>query len=131
MRKFETLSLTMVLAVAGALSGCDRKEDKGWDSAGAPTRVCVDQQGRRVPEDQCGAPRTTGGGVSPFLWYYLGTLGRGSYAPGYGGLVGGGSYRPSPSVSYGAAPAEGGIARGGFGATAHSFGGLGGEGAGE
>ncbi len=130
MRKFEPLSLTIVLAVAGALSGCDRHEDKGWDAAGEPTRVCVDQQGKRVPESQCGAEHT-GGGVSPFLWYYLGTLGRGAYAPGYGGLVGGGSYRPTPGVAYGAAPAAGGILRGGFGGTAHSFGGVGGEGVGE
>ena len=130
MRSFETLSLTMVLAVAGALSGCDRQEDKGWDSAAQPTRVCVDQQGKRVPENEC-ATQHTGVGVSPFLWYYLGTLGRGSYAPSYGGMVTGGSYRASPGVSYGAAPAAGGIVRGGFGGTAHSFGGLGGEGAGE
>lgn len=130
MRKFETLSLTMVLAVAGALTGCDRREDKGWDAAGEPSRVCVDQQGKRVPENEC-APAHTGGGVSPFLWYYLGTLNRGGYAPGYGGLVSGGSYRASPGLSYVAAPAEGGIARGGFGGTAHSFGRLGGEGAGE
>ncbi len=119
----------MVLAVAGAISGCDRPKDPGWDASAGPARVCVDQQGKRVPEDQC-MQGHAGGGVSPFLWYYLGSLGRGGYAPGYGGLVGGGSYQPRPGVIYGAVPPSG-IVRGGFGATARSFGGLGGFGAGE
>jgi hypothetical protein len=127
--KFEGLRLTMVLTVAGALSGCDQHKDQGWEASAGPTRVCVDQQGKRVPEDQCAANRPAGG-VSPFLWYYLGSLNRGGYAPAYGGVVGGGSYQPRPGVVYGALP-PGGIARGGFGATARSFGGLGGFGAGE
>jgi hypothetical protein len=127
MKKFEGLGLTTVLAVSAAvLGGCDK--DNGWGAAQQPTRVCVDAQGHRVPEDQCERPH--GGGVSPFLWYYLGSLNRNYGAPGYGGVVTGGSFRPAPGVAYGFAPSTG-IARGGFGGTAGSFGGLGGEGAGE
>ena len=129
-KKFEYLNLTMVLAVAGAVSGCDRHKDQGWEASTGPTRVCVDQQGKRVSEDRCGTTRPVGGGVSPFLWYYLGSLNRGGYAPGYGGLVGGGSYQPRPGVAYGTLPPSG-ITRGGFGGTARSFGGFGGFGAGE
>jgi hypothetical protein len=126
MKKFESLGLTTVLAVSAAVLGaCDK--DNGWDSAQQPTRVCVDAQGHRVPEDQCARPHA--GGVSPFLWYYLGTLNRGYGVPGYGGLVGGGSFRAAPGTAYGFAPASG-ISRGGFGGTAGSFGGAG-EGAGE
>jgi hypothetical protein len=130
-KKFEGVSLTMALAVAGAVGGCDRDQNKDWQASNQPTRVCVDQQGHRVPENQCGQPVHTGGGVSPFLWYYLGTLGARSYVPAYGGAVSGGSFAPAAGVRYGAAPA-GGISRGGFGGTARSFGGVGGEaGAGE
>ena len=125
MRKFDRSSLAVVLAVAGAMSGCDR-QDRGWEAATGPTRVCADAQGRRVSDDQCATHRE-GGGVSPFLWYYLGTLNRGSGVPPVGGALTGGSYRPAAGVSYAAAPASG-IARGGFGATARSFGGVGGEG---
>jgi hypothetical protein len=129
MKKFDGASLTVALAVAGALSGCDQHQDNGWQASSGPTRVCVDQQGHRVADDQC-APQHQGGGVSPFLWYYLGTLNRSTGVPGYGGVVTGGAFTPSPGVRYGAAPASG-IARGGFGGTASSFGGVGGEGAGE
>lgn len=130
MTKFDSLSLATVLAVAAAVTaGCDDDKDKGWDAAAGPTRVCVDAQGKRVPENQCAVPRT-GGGVSPFLWYYLGAMtAQRNYVPGYGGVVGGGSFTPAAGTAYGMAPAEG-IARGGFGGTARSFGGVG-EGVGE
>ncbi len=127
MKKFEGLSLTMALAVAGVMSGCDRG-DNSWSDTGQASRVCVDQQNMRVREDKCETLVPVGGGISPYSWYYLGTLNRGLYAPGYGGTVSGGSYRASPGVSYAEAPAAGGIARGGFGATGES---IGGEGVGE
>lgn len=130
MKKFEGLGLSAVLAVAAAMSGCDRGGD--WQASVGPTRVCVDRNGHRVPDADC-APTAAGhggGGGNAFLWYYLGTLqGRSAGAPAVGGMVAGGSYRPEAGVSYRTAPA-GGIARGGFGATAESFGGAhgGGEG---
>jgi len=123
-KTLDGLSLTAVLAVSAAmLAGCD--QDNGWGDGQGPVRVCVDQQGRRVAEDQCATPRPGGG--NPFLWYYLGRLNRGAGVPAYGGAVSGGSYQASSGVSYGSAPAAG-ISRGGFGSTAEGFGG---EGAGE
>lgn len=113
------ISLVAVLLVSSALTaGCDRHNQE-W-SSGEPTRYCVDRQGRRVPDDQCG--RTyAGGGASPFLWYYLGSMaGRRSYVPAMGGYAAGGGYAPIAGVRYGA-PASGArgfsgaVARGGFG----------------
>lgn len=121
------LRLTAVLAVASAAAaGCERKDD--WQGSSNATRVCVDYQGHRVPDDQCAAPRPAGG-VSPFLWYYLGTQAarQGYGVPAVGGFVAGGGYTPQAGTAYTAAPATG-ISRGGFGGTARSFGGLGGGG---
>ena len=131
MKTFDHLTLATVLAVASAMvAGCDdHNTNNDWQASNGPTRVCVDKDGKRVADDQCAPVRTGGGGfgANPFLWYYLGTLNRGYGVPGYGGFVGGGSYQPAAGVSYGAAPAAG-IARGGFGGTAHSTGGAAGAG---
>ena len=77
-------SLVAVLLVSSALTAsCDRG-NQGW-SADGPTRYCVDRQDRRVAEDQCGR-RYAGGGTSPFLYYYLGSIaGRRSSVPRIGG----------------------------------------------
>ena len=120
------ISLVAVLLVSSALTAsCDRGNQE-W-SADGPTRYCVDQQGRRVPDEQCG--RTyAGGGVNPFLWYYLGSMaGRRSYVPAMGGYAAGGGYAPVAGVRYGA-PAFGG--RGFSGASSVARGGFGGIGAG-
>ena len=116
----KTFSLVAVLLVSSALAaGCDQGR-KEW-SADGPARFCVDQSGRRVPDDQCG--RSYAGGGNPFLWYYLGSMvGRRSYVPAMGGYAAGGGYAPVSGVRY-AAPAFGargfsgasGVARGGFG----------------
>ena len=124
-------SLVAVLLVSSALTGgCDRRNQE-W-SADGPTRYCVDQQGRRVPDGQCG--RTyAGGGASPFLWYYLGSMaGRRSYVPALGGSAAGGGYAPMGGVRYGA-PVFGGRGVSGAGSVARGgFGGIGaGMGAGE
>lgn len=128
MKAEKTFSLVAVLLVSSALtSGCDRKNQE-WSAAG-PTRYCVDQQGRRVPDDQCGRTHA-GGGVSPFLWYYLGSMaGRRSYVPALGGYAAGGGYAPIGGVRYGApvfgargVSAAGGVARGGFGVIAAGIG---------
>ena len=124
MKTEKTFSLVAVLLVSSALTaGCDRRNQE-W-SADGPTRYCVDQQGRRAPDDQCG--RTyAGGGVSPFLWYYLGSMaGRRSFVPAMGGFAAGGGYAPMGGVRY-AAPAFG--ARGFSGASGVSRGGFGGIG---
>lgn len=125
----KTFSLTAVLLVSSALAvGCERKEQE-WSAAG-PTRYCVDHEGRRAPDDQCG--RTyAGGGGNPFLWYYLGSMvGRRSYVPAMGGRASGGGYSPVGGVRYGAPALAargffGGVTRGGFGGVGAGLGGLG------
>ncbi|WP_375383022.1 hypothetical protein [uncultured Sphingomonas sp.] len=125
------LKITTALAATLLAAGCQR-QDNGW-TADRDTAICVDRSGKRVPDAQC--PRTAeaghGGGVSPFLWYYLG---RSSVVPYYGDPVRGGSFTGRAGTSYGRAPAEvamtrsAAISRGGFGSSAQ--GGEGGEGGG-
>lgn len=122
------LKLTTGLAAALLASGCDRPQDDGWTAA-RDTAVCTDRSGNRVPDDQCRRVAATGGhgGVSPFLWYFLA---RNAVIPPYGERVGGGSYARVAGRSYARAPVAtnvtraGAISRGGFGASADSFGGA-------
>ncbi len=123
------LKITTALAATLLAAGCQQQPDNGW-TADRDTAVCVDRAGKRVPDAQC--PRTAyagqSGGVSPFLWYYLG---RSASVPYYGEPVRGGSFAMRPGSSYSRAPAftavtrAGAISRGGFGSSAH-----GGEGGG-
>ena len=118
--------LTITTGVAAALlaGGCGQQSaDNGW-TADRDTAVCVDKQGKRVPDGQCPQQRvaSTGHiGASPFLWYYLGRM---SSVPYYGERVGGGSFAPSAGHSYFRAPSStamsrsSAISRGGFGASA-------------
>ncbi|MFV4649086.1 hypothetical protein ACNJUT_21075 [Mycobacterium tuberculosis] len=134
MKRFEGVKLTAVLAVsATVLAGCDRKDD--WQASStttnAPTRVCVDSAGKRVPDDQCPpqgqAVHSGGGGVgNAFLWYYIGSsMANRSYTvPPMGAPVSGGGFIPTAGVAYHAAP--GAVSRGGFGGIGRSFGGAGG-----
>lgn len=125
--------LTITTAIAAALlaTGCSEPEEDGW-TAQNDTAICTDREGKRVPDDQC--PRQAlvdgyhgGGGSSAFLWYFLG---RNSVIPPYGERVQGGSFSRAAGRSYGRAPSStfvtraGAISRGGFGASAHSFGGA-------
>lgn len=132
--------LTFTTGVAAALlaapfaAACSQQQDNGW-TADRDTAVCVDQQGRRVPDGQCPQQRqaVASSYASPFLWYYLG---RRSALPYYGDTVRGGSYAPTAGHSYFRAPAGtamarsassrgGSVTRGGFGASAHGAGGAG------
>jgi hypothetical protein len=123
-RKFEGVRLTAVVAVSAALASCGRGDD--WQASAGPARVCVDNQGRREPDQYCA---TNGGGSGTMhSWYYLSEPWvRSSGVPGVGAPVAGGSYMPVSGVGYRAAP-PGGVTRGGFGGTAE---GVGGHGAGE
>jgi hypothetical protein len=114
MKKLDGISLTAVLAAASAaLAACgDAGQDDAW-------RVCVDNQGRRIVDQQCPATGTTSSGSH---WYYM----RGA-APAIGGYVSGGSTSADDRVSYVSPPAEGGISRGGFGSTAGESGDGGGD----
>lgn len=110
------LSMTAAMAAALlALPGCSR--DKGWEEVTADndTAVCVDKEGKRVEDAQCMRQNTahSGGGVSPFLWYYLG---RNSRVPYYGDSVrdtrfAGGSYQARAGGNYMLAPSEANVTR--------------------
>jgi hypothetical protein len=120
------LKFTTALAAAVLAAGCGKSRDDadGW-VAQTDTAVCTDRSGNRVADNQC-ARHTHAGGVSPFLWYFLA---RNAVIPPYGERVRGGSYARMPGRGYGFAPATtqvtraGAISRGGFGASARSFGG--------
>lgn len=125
------LALTAALASAILLAACDRQND--WTTQ-RDTAVCVDQQGNRVPDSDCQSSATYaggyhgGGGGNAFLWYYLG---RHSAIPPYGERATGGSFTRTAGATYFHAPVStaftrsAAIARGGFGESAHAFGGFG------
>lgn len=133
------LSMTTAMAAALlSLPGCSSNDDWNEDVvADRDTAICVDKDGNRVDDSQCGQ-RTVyhsggGGGVgNAFLWYYLG---RNSAVPYYGEsirdprYVGRGSFAPVAGVSYAAAPAasrmtrSAAVSRGGLGSSGRSFGG--------
>jgi hypothetical protein len=126
--------LFLTTAMAATLSGCSTSDDD-WGSdvvADRDTRVCVDQNGYRVDDDDCERTTYVRTGGAGFLWYYVG---RGSRLPYYGDSVRDprlglkGSYFPNKGVSYAKAPAAANMARsaavsrGGFGSSGRSFGG--------
>ncbi len=125
MKKFHLPLTTAISAAILACTGCGNARDKEWQTSDN-TRICTDQSGKRVPDDQCYSH--SGPGVSPFLWYYIA---RGGYVPYYGHPVTGGAYRPAaPPESYHSAPAAapaGAITRGGFGSIGEGGHGGGGE----
>lgn len=119
------LNLTLVAASAVTLAACDQQPDH-W-VAQQETAVCVDQSGNRVPDADCQTYHPGGVG-NAFLWYYLG---RNSAVPYYGERVSGGSFTRTAGATYFHAPVStamtrsAAIARGGFGSSAHAFGGFG------
>ena len=128
MRFNDVLIFTTALASSLTLSACGQPSYQ--QTADQDTAVCVDREGNRVPDDRCNSNAGYhGGGVSnAFLWYYLG---RSSAIPYYGERVGGGSFVRPAGASYFHAPSSTSmsrsvaISRGGFGSSAHSFGGFG------
>jgi uncharacterized protein YgiB involved in biofilm formation len=126
------LTVTSVMA-AGiiTLPGCDGDDDRGQLYADRDTAVCVDQDGRRVPDSRCGGGG--GGGGSGFLWYYVG---RASALPYYGDSVYSkryqGSFKPRYGTAYALAPSStrmtrsAAVSRGGLGTSGRAFGGRGG-----
>jgi hypothetical protein len=125
LKKFD-LILTTAVASAILLTGCSRSDD--WNT-NRDTAVCTDRQGHRVPDANCErSAHGGGGGGNPFLWYYLG---RNSAIPPYGERPFGGSYTRTAGATYFHAPVSTDftrsavISRGGFGESAHAFGGFG------
>lgn len=124
------LKITTAIAAALLAGACSQQQDNDWgETAERDTAICTDRNGQRVPEANCQQRAHAGSGVgNAFLWYYLG---RSSVIPYYGDRVGGGSYQRSAGTPYFRAPAtasmtrSAAIARGGFGSSAHGFGGSG------
>ena len=121
------LNLTLVAASAVTLAACDNHPDT-W-IAQQDTQICVDHSGNRVPDADCQNYHPVGSGVgNAFLWYYLG---RSSAVPYYGERVSGGSFTRTAGATYFHAPVRtamtrsAAVARGGFGSSAHAFGGFG------
>ncbi|MFY7837926.1 MAG: hypothetical protein ACOVQ0_16760 [Novosphingobium sp.] len=125
--------LVLTTAMAATLAGCSGGGND-WDDgvvADRDTAVCVDQEGRRIPDQNCRSTRTGGVGSS-FFWYYVGRGSRVPYMgdpvrdPSYGYK---GSYFPTKGVTYADAPAAANmvrskpVSRGGFGSKGKFFGG--------
>ena len=114
-RKSTVVALGITALLAPSLSACSSNDDVDNQA------VCVDQETQqRVPDDQCGDDRASGGiGASPFLWYFLGTTVGGRGFPGIGQRIpAGGTYTTPSSGSYrrGGVPSGGGaVSKGGFG----------------
>jgi hypothetical protein len=102
-RRRNRFKLVLVPAVSAALLafGCDRSP--------ASTRICVDPQGRRLPDNQCRDPRYQS---SFHHWYHVSS----------GGAIPVGAFIHGSSSSFHSSP-SGHISRGGFGSSAHSSGG--------
>ena len=114
MGKFHLPLTAAISAAILAASGCNRERD--WQ-ASSDTRVCVDDSGKRVPDERC---RPVSPGPMPYRWYYIA---RGGYIPWFGhpaGAPAAGSYRSAP----GAVPA-GAVTRGGFGGIGEGHVGMG------
>jgi hypothetical protein len=94
------LPFVSAMATAMLLTACDNP-NRGW-TTGGPTKTCIDNAGRRLLDQSCR------GGRSGSHWYYYGS---GGSIPAVGDRVSGGSYAPSPGVTYEAS----GVARRGFG----------------
>ena len=108
--------LVLVPAVSSAMLafGCSRPQaTPPTATAGDSSRVCVDAQGRRVPDDQCRDDRPTSRSPSFYHWYSVSH--GGAFVP-IGGFAGGHSF------SHGSTSHPSSVTRGGFGSSAHSGG---------
>lgn len=124
------MAITTAVAAALLASGCGGPEEDGW-TAQTDTAICTDRDGKRVSDDNCPRQAAAGGyhgGTSgAFLWYFLG---RNSVIPPLGEQARGGSFNRVAGTNYVRAPSNtlttraGAISRGGFGSSAHSFGGA-------
>ncbi len=130
--KRKAFVLTATCAAALAVSACQKEPQQAWNGdvqSTQATAVCVDQEGKRVPDSRCGSMRQAnsgGGGFSAadaFLWYYLG---RSMSMPYYGEPVRGGSYTPAPNTNYARAPStmnttrSAAVSRGGLGSSSRT-----------
>ena len=98
MKRFSFVFIPALSAALLSLTGCDQS---------GSTKVCVDQDNRRIDDAQC-----QGRGQS---WRYYS---HGASIPGVGFTAAGGSSAPAAGESYG-------VARGGFGEGGEGHGGFG------
>jgi hypothetical protein len=113
-RKSAAVVLGVTALLAPSLSACA----VGGGDESESQAVCVDRTTeQRVPDEQCNPNDQANVGVGGlFFWYFLATR-AGSFFPGVGQRVGGGTYTP-PQGTYtrGGVPRAGGnVPRGGFG----------------
>jgi hypothetical protein len=94
------------------------------DEAPPSVKVCTDKStGQRIDDQKCSQQTPNAHGYFPYYWYYMG---RGSGIPAVGAPVplSPGFAVPDGPVAF-APGVSASVARGGFGATAESFGGTG------
>lgn len=112
---YSRLRITAATSAALLATGC------GGSTlvADQPTRLCVDNAGRRIDDMGC----TRGGGTASGAHGYY--VGRGQRVPEMGEVARGGSTRPMAGVAY-STPGRGSVSRGGFGRSAGFHGSFGG-----
>lgn len=108
----------MMASATLALASCGEPMDQPREMyAAAPTRVCRDTNGVRLPDQRCEVRQSgSSAGVMP-MWFYMNS---GARVPEVGSRFTSssvGSFKPSPSTSYVAAASKAPttISRGGFG----------------
>jgi hypothetical protein len=109
--KRNRFQLALVPAVSSALLafGCGRPTAA---TSSDSSRVCIDAQGRRVPDDQCRDDLPSNCSPTFYHWYHNSYVG---VVP-IGGFVGGHSF------SHGSTSQPSSVTRGGFGSSAHGRG---------
>jgi len=108
--------LALVPAVSSALLafGCGRPQQTlPAATANDSSRVCIDDQGRRVLDDRCRDDLPTSRSPAFYHWYH--SSHGGAIVP-IGGFVG------SHSFSHGSSSHSSSVTRGGFGSSAHGHG---------
>ncbi|HSS50763.1 MAG TPA: hypothetical protein VLX28_17630 [Thermoanaerobaculia bacterium] len=112
--KRNRFSLALVPAVSSALLafGCGRQQ-QFTPTASDSSRVCIDDQGRRVADDRCRDDLPTSRSPTFYHWYHNSY---GGAAVPIGGFIHGHSF------SHGSTSHPSSVTRGGFGSSAHGHG---------
>lgn len=115
MKKSRVIELGLLLAMAGALTGCRREPSVAQRCVDA-NGVVVDDKCCATQDQQRGSPGFVGGGYYPYRWYY------GGYGTGLGSRVGNGSYDAPPAGTIVRPNSGGTVVRGGGSSTRGFFG---------
>lgn len=71
MKKICLLSL---LALAACGPSNNQNQQQAWNDGNSSVQVCMNKTtGQRIPDDQCQQASYNNGGISPFVWFYLGS----------------------------------------------------------